>query len=124
MCHQLAFWYKALNLAVPATVQMSGGIYLWKDGREVPDTMNVSMEHEEELLYTWDSGFGNDQLKITEDALGDNGTISHTPQSIIAYETHTAAMLFGSSMPTGSPVAMPCAFSCAAIAWARRPSSA
>src|SRR5947208_5036997 len=36
--------------------------------------------------------------------------VSHTPQSIIAYETHTAAMLFGSSMPTGSPVAMPCAF--------------
>ena len=39
---------------------MTGGIYLWKDGREVPDTMNVSMEHAEELLFTWDSGFGND----------------------------------------------------------------
>jgi hypothetical protein len=44
--------------------------------------MSVSMEHEEELLYTWDSGFGNDQLKVTEDVLGDNGTISHTQQSI------------------------------------------
>src|SRR5581483_460396 len=54
----------------------------WKDGREVPDTMNVSMEHSEELLFSWDSGFGNDQLRITEDVLGDNGSISHSPQGI------------------------------------------
>jgi hypothetical protein len=37
------------------------------------------------LLYTWDSGFGNDQLRVTEDVLGDNGTISHTPQTIKYY---------------------------------------
>jgi len=82
MCHQLSFWYKVLDLKIPRAVTMTGGLYLWKDGREVPDTMNVSMKHEEELLYTWDSGFGNDQLKVTEDVLGDNGTISHTQQSI------------------------------------------
>jgi predicted dehydrogenase len=82
MCHQLSFWYKVLDLKIPHAVTMVGGLYLWKDGREVPDTMNVSMEHEEELLYTWDSGFGNDQLKVTEDVLGDNGTISHTQQSL------------------------------------------
>ena len=28
------------------------------------------------MLFTWDSGFGNDQLGVTEDVLGDNGTIS------------------------------------------------
>ena len=80
MCHQLAFWYKALGLKIPKAVTMTGGIYLWKDGREVPDTMNVSMEHSEEILFSWDSGFGNDQLKVTEDALGDNGTISRSQQ--------------------------------------------
>jgi len=82
MCHQLSFWYKVLDLKIPRAATMNGGLFLWKDGREVPDTMNVTMEHEEEMLYTWDSGFGNDQLKITEDVLGDNGTLSHTPQSI------------------------------------------
>src|SRR5215472_8140954 len=82
MCHQLSLWYKVMDLKIPRAVTMVGGLYLWKDGREVPDTMNVSMEHDEELLYTWDSGFGNDQLKVTEDVLGDNGTISHTPQSV------------------------------------------
>ena len=88
MCHQLAFWYKALGLKIPKAATMTGGIYLWKDGREVPDAMNVSMEHAEEILFSWDSGFGNDQLKVAEDALGDKGTISrgqqirYTPQKV------------------------------------------
>ena len=80
MCHQLSFWYKALNLQVPKAVTMTGGIYLWKDGREVPDTMNVSIEQPEEVLISWDSGFGNDQLRVTEDVLGTDGTISKGQQ--------------------------------------------
>ncbi|MGA2195583.1 MAG: Gfo/Idh/MocA family oxidoreductase, partial [Bryobacteraceae bacterium] len=82
LCQQLAFWYKALGLKIPQSVTMTGGLYLWKDGREVPDTMNVAMEHEEELLFTWDSGFGNERLSVTEDVLGTAGAISRTPQTI------------------------------------------
>lgn len=88
MCHQISFWYKTLNLQVPKAVTMTGGIYLWKDGREVPDTMNVSLEQPEEMLISWDSGFGNDQLRSTEDVLGTDGTISkgqqirYTPQKV------------------------------------------
>jgi hypothetical protein len=80
MCHQIAFWYKVMNLQIPTRVNMTGGLYLWKDGREVPDTMNVSMEHPEELLFSWDSGFGNNALGVTEDVLGDDGTISKGQQ--------------------------------------------
>ena len=88
MCHQIAFWYKVMDLKIPETVNMAGGIYVWKDGREVPDTMNVSMEHPEEILFTWDSGFGNSQLGTSEDVLGTDGTISksqqirYTPQKV------------------------------------------
>jgi len=82
MCHQLAFWYQALDLAIPRKVTMTGGLYLWKDGREVPDTMSVAMEHEEEILFSWVSGFGNDSLGVEESVLGTDGSISHTPQSI------------------------------------------
>jgi predicted dehydrogenase len=83
MCHQLAFWYKTLGLTIPREVTMTGGLYLWKDGREVPDTMNAAMVHEhEQMMFNWTSGFGNDQLSVTENVLGDNGTILHTPQSI------------------------------------------
>ena len=80
MCHQLSFWYKALDLKIPSKVTMTGGIYLWKDGREVPDTMNVALEHPEEILFSWDSGFGNSALGATEDILGTDGTISKGAQ--------------------------------------------
>jgi predicted dehydrogenase len=85
MCHQVAFWYKVMNLQIPKAVTMTGGLYLWKDGREVPDTMLVSMEHEEDMLYSWNSGFGNDQLRVGDDVLGDNGTISYSYQQNIRY---------------------------------------
>lgn len=75
MCQQLAFWYQALGLTIPRAVTMSGGVYLWKDGREVPDTMHVGMEHNEELLFSWDSGFGNSHPGVSEDVLGTDGTI-------------------------------------------------
>jgi len=75
MCHQLAIWYKVLDLKIPTATTTVGGIYLWKDGREVPDTMSVNMQHAEELLFTWDSGFGNNALGITEHVLGTDGTI-------------------------------------------------
>jgi predicted dehydrogenase len=80
MCHQVAFWYKTMGLRIPRAVTMNGGLYLWKDGREVPDTMNVSMEQPEEILFSWDSGFGNDKLNVSEDVLGTDGTISRSQQ--------------------------------------------
>jgi len=88
MCHQVSFWYKALNLQIPKSVTMTGGVYIWKDGREVPDTMNVAIEQPEEMLISWDSGFGNNQLGVSEDVLGSDGTISkasairYTPQKV------------------------------------------
>lgn len=88
MCHQIAFWYKPLNLSIPSSVTMTGGVYLWKDGREVPDTMTVAMEHPEEMQISWVSGFGNDKLGSSEHVLGTEGTIQksqqirYTPQKV------------------------------------------
>ena len=53
MSQQLAFWYCALDLQIPATATMDGGVYLWKDGREVPDTVSVSLQQPEQLHVTW-----------------------------------------------------------------------
>jgi len=80
MCHQVAFWYKVLNLQTPKAVMMTGGVYLWKDGREVPDTMNVAMEQPEEMLISWDSGFGNNALGSGENVLGTDGTVMRSQQ--------------------------------------------
>jgi predicted dehydrogenase len=82
LSQQLAFWYKALNLQIPQAATMTGGLYLWKDGRDVPDTMNVTFEQPEQMLVSWDSGLGNSQLGITEDVLGSDGTISRSPAGV------------------------------------------
>jgi len=80
LCHQLAFWYKPLNLQIPTAVTATGGLYLWKDGRETPDTMAVSLEHAGETLVSWTTGFGNDKLGVSESVLGTDGTIQKSQQ--------------------------------------------
>ncbi len=80
MSQQLSFWYKTLNLQIPSSANMEGGIYLWKDGREVPDTVSVTLRQPEDLMISWVSGLGNNQLGISEDALGTNGSISRASQ--------------------------------------------
>jgi predicted dehydrogenase len=82
LSQQLAFWYQTLNLQIPQTASMTGGLYLWKDGRDVPDTMNVTFQQPEQLLVSWDSGLGNSQLGVTEELLGSDGTVSRTPAGI------------------------------------------
>jgi predicted dehydrogenase len=82
LSQQLAFWYQALNLQIPQAATMTGGLYLWKDGRDVPDTMNVTLHQPEQMLIGWDSGLGNNQLGITEDVLGSDGSIARTPAGI------------------------------------------
>jgi len=80
MSQQLSFWYKTLGLQIPVSASMEGGIYLWKDGREVPDTVSVTLQQPEEMMISWVSGLGNNQLGISEDVLGTNGAISRASQ--------------------------------------------
>ncbi len=84
LSQQLAFWYRVMDIGIPAAVTMRGGIYRWKDDREVPDTMTVSMEHTNcpwgDLLFTWDSGFGNNHPGMTEELLGTDATIVRAQQ--------------------------------------------
>lgn len=82
LSQQLAFWYQVLNLQIPQAATMAAGLYLWKDGRDVPDTMNVTLQQPEQMLISWDSGLGNSQLGISEDVLGSDGTISRSPSGI------------------------------------------
>ncbi len=75
MVHQVGFWYKVLNLRIPRSVTMTGGNYL-SPKMQVPDTMNVSMEQPENLLFTWNSGFGNRYYGEGNDlVLGNKGTV-------------------------------------------------
>ncbi len=76
MVHQVAFWYKVLDLKIPRRVTMAGYNYLSPD-MEVPDTMAICMDQPENLMFTWNSMFGNNYYG--EDGndlvLGNKGTV-------------------------------------------------
>jgi predicted dehydrogenase len=75
MVHQVGFWYKVLDLRVPRSVAMSGGNYL-APNMQVPDTMNASLDQHENILFTWNSGFGNHHYDAEDDLLlGTKGTV-------------------------------------------------
>ena len=92
MSQQLSFWVRALDLQIPESASMTGGVYLWNDGRETPDTMQVSFEQPERMLVSWASGFGNNHPGIGEDLLGSAGTIArandvrYAPQKMAAID--------------------------------------
>src|SRR5215472_12575089 len=58
MVHQLGFWQEILGLSIPESVTMAGANY-HSPKMEVPDTMTVSMNHRENILFTWNSMFSN-----------------------------------------------------------------
>jgi len=86
MVHQVGFWYKLLGLKVPSSVTMTGGNYLSPE-MQVPDTMDVSMSQPENLLFTWNSMFGNAHYGEGDDlVLGNKGTIFRNENEQVRYE--------------------------------------
>lgn len=83
MVHQVAFWYKALNLKIPRSVTMAGYNYFSPD-MEVPDNMDVAMDQPENLLFTWNSGFGNNYYGEdgSDVVLGNKGEIFRVADSV------------------------------------------
>src|SRR5262245_8936567 len=75
MIHQIAFIMRALDLPVPVAAYMSGGVYSEKDGREVPDTIAVTLDFPNDLVVTWQSTFSNSHFGAGERFLGSHGTI-------------------------------------------------
>jgi len=76
--HQFAWIMSALDLPLPNAAYMSGGIFCEKDGREVPDTIAVTLDFPKDIVVTWQSTFSNSHYGLGEHILGSDGTIEHT----------------------------------------------
>ena len=76
MVHQIAWIMSALDLPLPISAYMSGGVFSEKDGREVPDTIAVTLDFPN-LVVTWESTFSNSRYGLGEHILGSDGTIEH-----------------------------------------------
>jgi predicted dehydrogenase len=77
MVHQMAWIMTALDLPLPTAACMSGGIFSEKDGREVPDTIAVTLDFPNDIVVTWQSTFSNSHYGLGERILGSDGTIEH-----------------------------------------------
>ena len=75
MVHQIAWIMRALDLQLPSAAYMSGGVFSEKDGREVPDTIAVTLDFPNDLVVTWQSSFSNSRYGLGERILGSHGTI-------------------------------------------------
>ncbi len=85
MVHQVGFWYQVLGLSIPETVTMAGANYR-SPKMEVPDTMTVSMNHSEKILFIWNSTFNNAYYGETHDFLfGTKGTVMHDEADRVVY---------------------------------------
>jgi predicted dehydrogenase len=77
MVHQIAWIISALNLDLPTNAYMSGGVFSEPDGREVPDTIAVTLDYPQDVVVTWQSTFSNSHYGLGERILGSDGTIEH-----------------------------------------------
>jgi predicted dehydrogenase len=75
MVHQIALIMRALDLPLPTSAYMTGGVFSEKDGREVPDTIAVTLDFPNDLTVTWQSTFSNSHFGLGERFLGSEGTI-------------------------------------------------
>jgi predicted dehydrogenase len=83
--HQVGFWHKILGLEIPPTVTMAGNNYR-SPGMEVPDMMDVTMDYEQKIFFTWNSMFGNRHYGEQFDLLlGTKGTILRDEHENIRY---------------------------------------
>jgi len=77
MVHQIAWIMTALDLPLPAAAYMAGGVFSEKDGREVPDTIVVTLDFPNDVVVTWQSTFSNSRYGLGEHLLGSDGTVEH-----------------------------------------------
>lgn len=75
MVHQIGLIIRTLDLPLPTSAYMSGGVFSEKDGREVPDTIAVTLDFPNDLTVSWQSTFSNSHYGLGERYLGSHGTI-------------------------------------------------
>jgi len=85
MVHQIAWIISVLDLPLPSAAYMSGGVFSEKDGREVPDTIAVTLDYPKDIVVTWQSTFSNKHYELGDRILGSDGTLEHHFEEPLQY---------------------------------------
>jgi predicted dehydrogenase len=96
MVHQMSWIMTALDLPIPTAAFMTGGVFSEKDGREVPDTIIVTLDFPQDFVLTWQSTFSNSHYGLGEHILGSDGTIEHVAgeQNMVTGKSESAIRYF------------------------------
>ncbi|HYM75823.1 MAG TPA: Gfo/Idh/MocA family oxidoreductase [Candidatus Dormibacteraeota bacterium] len=103
MVHQIAWIMSALDLPLPSAAYMSGGVFSEKDGREVPDTIAVTLDFPKDIVVTWQSTFSNRHYELGDRILGSDGTIEHHLEEAIQYWPEKTNRPAGEAMKGKTP---------------------
>jgi predicted dehydrogenase len=101
MVHQIAWIMGALDLPLPSAAYMSGGVFSEKDGREVPDTIVVTLDFPNTVV-TWQSSFSNKHYDMADRILGSDGTLEHRFEQPLEYWPEKTNRSEGESKRGGS----------------------
>jgi predicted dehydrogenase len=100
MVHQISWIMSAMNLKEPIAASMMGGVFSEKDGRQVPDTISVTLEFPDDLIVLWQSSFSNSRYGLGEHFLGSKGTIEHVAGStdMVTGKSHSGVSFYPESL--------------------------
>jgi len=108
MVHQIAWIMSALDLKVPTAAYMYGGVFSEKDGRQVPDTIAVTLEFPQDIVVNWQSTFSNNRYGLGERILGSDGTVEHIAgeQNMVTGRSESATRYFPEKVNRADGVAL------------------
>lgn len=89
--HMLSQLHEVMDVRGPKSAVSQGGIYRWKDGREVPDVMNTVFEYDPEFLVDMyvnlDNGYASRSMTI----MGTDATLVQSGQNSFTLIEETKA---------------------------------
>jgi predicted dehydrogenase len=74
MSHGIDLAHYLLDDHFPTSVVAHGGVYVWRDGRETPDTFQALLEYPKGFLVSYSTSFGNDSDSFTR-VMGNKATL-------------------------------------------------
>ena len=89
--HLITTIHFVMGAEVPADVVATGALYRWKDGRDVPDTLNALLSYPEGFSVNLSSTFNNQSSgEGSLQFLGTEGALEMRGGSLIQYPEHPA----------------------------------
>jgi len=85
LTHEFDAMNRVMKLGIPEKVSASGGVYYWKDGRNVPDVFNVMMEYPKRdltLMYTATLGSSRERKRLL---MGDDAVMELGGSDIVMF---------------------------------------